>query len=487
MDNLTDSLRLLFSLDINGLTNAIISLLVIVIIFFQASRLKHKKNRKYLLITQKELEQRIEYRTAKLHTLNGQLYQEITKHQTTEALLSDTQNYLTSIINSMPSILIGVTADGFITHWNLAAQEATDISADIALGKSLLEVYPSIPVTLTNIQETIDTGIARLTENVQQSYGNQCQHIDLNIYPLVRDGSSPFSSQQVTKELTGAVIRLDNVTLRVQMENMMIQNEKMMSLGELAAGMAHEINNPLSAMVNAVQNIQRRTAVDFPANLEAARKYHVEIEQVYNYLNERSIFKFLDSIREAGDRAASIVNNMLEFSRSNSRSHELVDITKLTEHSLELANNSFQLKTPNGIEKVTINQEFEANLPLVKCSAPELQQVVLNLLRNACQAFSHSNSNINTTPTITLRLHQWQNNICVEVEDNGQGMTEDVRKHIFEPFYTTKELGQGTGLGLSVTYFIVTEHHNGTIEVESALGQGTNFIINLPMHSGSEC
>ena len=482
MNDLNNSLLAFFSLDMNGLTLVIITALVIVVIISQASRLKHKKNRNYLQITQKELEQRIADRTEKLHTLNDQLYREIAEHQATETLLSETQNYLTSIINSMPSILIGVTAEGFITHWNLAAENATNISANTALGKSLLEVYPSIPVTLMSIRETINNGTPRLTENIQQSHGNSRQHIDLTIYPLVTDNNSSLATQGSINELAGAVIRLDNVTLRVQMENTMIQNEKMMSLGELAAGMAHEINNPLSAMVNAVQNIQRRTSVDFPANLEAANKHQIKIEQVYNYLNERSIFKFLDSIREAGDRAARIVTNMLEFSRSSSRSHELIDIIKLTEHSLELANHSFELKTPDGIEKVTINKEFEANIPLLQCSAPELQQVVLNLLRNACQAFT-SSSKEDTKPTITLRLYQWENNICLEVEDNGQGMPEDVRCHIFEPFYTTKELGQGTGLGLSVTYFIVTEHHNGSIEVESAIGRGTNFIITLPMHS----
>jgi PAS domain S-box-containing protein len=471
-----------YAIDFNQLTLAIIFLLIIIIIISQASRLKHKKNRNYLQLTQKELEQRITERTEKLRTLNSQLYSEIEKHKDTEMLLSNTRNYLSSIINSMPSILIGVTANGFITHWNTAAQDATQISEENALGKYLLDVYPTIPVTLTAIKETIDTRMPRLTENIQEGHGSHTHNTDLTIYPLVKG------------EMTGAVIRLDDVTMRVRVENMMIHNEKMMSLGELAAGMAHEINNPLSAMINSVQNIQRRTSDSLPANRETAAKHGMKIEQIRNYLSDREIFKFLDSIREAGDRAARIVTNMLEFSRNNNKNHELIDIIKLTEHALELAGNSFELKTPDGCYKINVITEFETNIPAFKCSAPELQQVILNLLHNACQAFtdtkwpdykhnSYANAATPKVPTITLRLYQWDNNICIEVEDNGNGMPESVRRHVFEPFYTTKEVGKGTGLGLSVTYFIVTEHHEGTIDVESTPGEGTNFIVTLPMNS----
>ncbi|GAA5316637.1 MAG: hypothetical protein AseanaTS_18410 [Candidatus Pelagadaptatus aseana] len=440
----------------------IIVLLVIIIIISQISRRKHKRGRINLQFTQKELEQKIIERTEKLTD-------EIAKQQATEVLLTETQEYLNSIINSMPSILIGVTADGTITHWNSAAHHATDITAYQALTRNLFDIYPDIPVTQDMITTTIDQGTPRLTENIQSGSGSNALHTDLTIYPLV------------SANRPGAVIRLDDVTKRVRMENMMIQNEKMLSLGELAAGMAHEINNPLSAIINSIQNIQRRTTPELPKNHQVAQSLGIEVEQIHAYLSQREVFKFLDNIREAGDRSAKIVTNMLEFSRNSTQDHEPVDLEELLEHALLLANNSFQLKTQDGGTQLALQKEYETDLPKVPCAATEIQQVILNLLRNACQCFITTGAKADEPPKITLRLYRWDEHVCLEIEDNGPGMEEPVSRHVFEPFYTTKEVGQGTGLGLSVSYFIVTEHHEGTIEVESTPGKGSNFIITLPL------
>jgi PAS domain S-box-containing protein len=442
----------------------VIVLLIIIIIVSQVSRRKHKRGRLDLQFTQKELEQKIVERTEKLTD-------EIAKQQATEVLLTETQEYLNSIINSMPSVLIGVTDTGTITHWNSAAEHSTGIQALQALNHNLFDIYPDIPVTSEMITTTIAQGIPRLTENIQQGTGLHAQHSDLTIYPLL------------AAHKPGAVIRLDDVTMRVRMENMMIQNEKMLSLGELAAGMAHEINNPLSAIINSIQNIQRRTTPELPKNHEVAESLGIGVEQIHSYLQQREVFKFLDSIREAGDRSAKIVTSMLEFSRNGSRNHEPVDLQQLLEHALLLASNSFQLKTRDGGTQIQLQKEYEDDLPIVPCAPTEIQQVILNLLRNACQCFITSDSDTEQAPQITLRLYRWDDNICLEVEDNGPGMNEEVSRHIFEPFYTTKEVGQGTGLGLSVSYFIVTEHHDGRIEVESKPGEGTNFIITLPLQA----
>ena len=441
----------------------------VILAFVLLSRKRYKSSGISLQKSRKDLEKRVTERTEKLRRLNNQLYNEIAKHKSTEELLRNTQVYLNSIINSMPSIIIGVTREGLVTHWNTAATNATDISSRDVLGKHLFEVYPDLPLTMKMILETIDTGLAQTQENIQQSTGRERIHLDLTIYPLL------------TSELTGAVIRLDDVTLRVRMESMMIQNEKMMSLGELAAGMAHEINNPLSAIVNSIQNIYRRTSNELPKNLEIARKHDTTIEQVHDYLEEREIFKFLEGMRKAGDISARIVSNMLTFSRSNSADHTATDITQLMEQSLELANNSFELRTPDGLEQLIIHKEFQDKLPNIFCSPSEIQQVILNLLRNACQAYRNEEYGAPLHPTLMLRVYEQHGMLKIDVEDNGVGMPEDVRRHIFEPFFTTKEVGQGTGSGLSVSYFIVTEHHDGTIEVQSQPGEGTKFTISLPI------
>ena len=441
------------------------------IIGLQKSRIRYKHTKDDLSRTQKDLEQRIIERTQKLRTLNNQLYEEIAKHEVTEELLRETQDYLHSIINSMPSVLIGLTREGHITHWNTAAEHTTDTLAAAALGRHIHEVYPALAVDAAKIRQAVDSGQVQLTENIQHGSGSQASYSDLTVYPLV------------SAAVSGAVIRIDDVSMRVRVENMMIQNEKMMSLGELAAGMAHEINNPLSAILHGVQNIDRRTAPGLAANHRIAEQLELDLTRVQDYLRQREVFKFIDDIRVAGQRAASIVSNMLEFSRSSGRRHSHVDLIELLEHSLDLAQNTFELDTPVGVAPLAIITEFDRTLPPVPCSAAEIQQVLLNLLRNASQAFTRSEQNPNPTacPTLTIRAQAEADCICIQVEDNGPGMEQDISRHIFEPFYSTKDVGKGTGLGLSVSYFIVTEHHSGTIEVESEPGKGTVFTVKLPL------
>lgn len=426
----------------------IIAFLMVVIVISQISRRKHKRGKLTLQLTQRELEERVQERTVEL---------------------KETQDYLNSIIHSMPSVLIGVSEELEVTLWNDAACRVTRISAEDAIGKDLFEAYPNIPVDRKAIRETLSHKAPHVTENLQLGTGSQATHLDITIYPL-QAARSP-----------GAVIRLDDVTQRVRMENMIIQNEKMMSLGELAAGMAHEINNPLSAIINNVQNIQRRITPQLSKNQEAAEQLGLDLKLLESYLQQREVLSFLDNIREAGDRSAQIVTNMLEFSRTSNRDHLPTDFVQLLENALNLARNSFELKTVSGNQSIELVREFESDLPQVPCSKTEMQQVILNLLRNACQCFT-SQLRHEEAPRITLRLYRWDDRMCLEIADNGPGMNEDISRHIFEPFFTTKDVGQGTGLGLSVTYFIVTEHHGGTIEVESSPGQGTNFIISLPLH-----
>ena len=284
------------------------------------------------------------------------------------------------------------------------------------------------------------------------------------------------------EDITGAVIRIDDVTMRVRFENMMIQNEKMMSLGELAAGMAHEINNPLSAILHAVQNIQRRTSPGLAANVETATQIGITVEQMQTYLEQRGIYTFVDSIKEAGERSARIVTNMLEFSRASSnRNYQAVNVAELLQHSLELSRNSLDLHTGEGGQAIEVVMDLEPDLPPLPCAAAEIEQVILNMLRNAAQAFVKPEGAEDYKPQITMRAFAEGDAIKIQIIDNGPGMAESTRRHIFEPFFTTKDVGKGTGLGLSVSYFIITEHHQGQIEVDSAAGRGTTFTITLPL------
>lgn len=435
----------------------------LLIIGLQRSRLSNKRARKALKESQKELEARILERTESLHTSNNLLVDEVARHEQTGRQLRETKLYLQSMINSMPSIIIGVTATGEVTHWNAAAENTFEIFSNEALGRKITDLLPFFPVTLTAIKNSIRNGEPHAIQHTQNDEEKK-RYFEITIYPLI------------SRTQQGAVIRVDDVTLKVTIENLMIQNEKMYSLGEVAAGIAHEINNPLSVILQNVQNIVRRTDTSFAINHTRANELGIDFQQVNYYLQTREIPQMLDSIREAGERSATIVRNMLEFSHNSQRKTSLVDVKHLIEQTIALNRSSYP--QPQSDQALQIFTDFADPLPPLHASAPELQQVLLNLLRNAKQALANSAIE---QPTIWIRAYSQNHHLVIEVQDNGPGMTDTVREHIFEPFFSTKELGSGTGLGLSVSYFIITERHQGTIDVKTAPGKGSNFIIQLPL------
>ena len=286
------------------------------------------------------------------------------------------------------------------------------------------------------------------------------------VYPLIANSAK------------GAVIRVDDVTARVRIESMMVQTEKMLSVGGLAAGMAHEINNPLGAILQGSQNILRRIGPDLPQNRSVADALGVDLNQLNRYLQERGILRFLEGIREAGSRATKIVADMLSFSRRSESRFTLVDIEDMLETVLRLAASDYDLKKKYDFKRILIARDYDPALGTVYCDKTEIEQVILNLLKNAAQAMAGDNT---PSPAITLRTLREPDNALIEVIDNGPGMDDDILKRIFEPFFTTKEVGVGTGLGLSVSYFIVTEQHNGRLSVMSKPGQGSRFSIRLPL------
>ncbi|MFC3116880.1 two-component system sensor histidine kinase NtrB [Cellvibrio fontiphilus] len=454
---------------ITGLGLIVIFLLILqtlLIIGLQRSRMSNKRARNALKESQKALEQRIRERTDSLYLTNNLLVDEVARHENTGRQLRETKLYLQSMINSMPSIIIGVTADAEITHWNAAAENTFEIFSQDALGKKITSLLPRFPITLQMIQTTIREGEQVSTQHAEQKPEQKNRYFEITIYPLIS------SSQQ------GAVIRMDDVTFKVTIENLMIQNEKMFSLGEVAAGIAHEINNPLSVILQNAQNITRRTDPNLAMNQARAQQLSVDLQALDAYLKASDIPQMLDAMREAGERSASIVRNMLEFSHNSKRVIDFIDIKHVIDQTIVLNRSSQHANTINDNIPIKITTEYCEPLPPVKASAPELQQVLLNLLRNATQAFDQQKPD---SPCIWIKVFTDANHLVIEVQDNGPGMTDTVREHIFEPFFTTKEVGSGTGLGLSVSYFIITERHQGSIDVKTSPGKGSCFIIKLPI------
>ncbi|MCG8684713.1 MAG: ATP-binding protein [Desulfobacterales bacterium] len=299
--------------------------------------------------------------------------------------------------------------------------------------------------------------------------------------------SSGFTSEDRDAAKMMVVALVEALSLKKQqdektrLEEMIVQSEKMVSLGGLAAGMAHEINNPLAGILQNAQVIRNRIQKPIPANLKTADKLDIDFNAMNAYMDQRDIHKMLDSVMDAGKRAAAIVSNMLSFSRKSSSGFIPEDVSLLLDQTLELAASDYNLKKKFDFKQITIHRDYDPDLPKVSCKASEIQQVFFNILSNGAQAmFGKAKDN---NPEFMMRTYMDKDQVCVEIRDNGPGMAHEVSKRIFEPFFTTKGVGEGTGLGLAVSYFIVTENHKGQIEVDSVPGDGTCFKVHLPHSS----
>ncbi|WP_028696632.1 sensor histidine kinase [Pseudomonas cremoricolorata] len=402
------------------------------------------------------------------HT-NRKLELEVQVRSKIEKKLTGFQNYLNSIIDSMPSALIALDDELYVTQWN---QEATTLSGTPlfeALNQPIFIAFEPLKPFLPQLKESVEKHRVAKIERVTWQRGETPRHYALTFYPLT-GGSG-----------RGVVIRIDDITQRLSLEEMMVQSEKMLSVGGLAAGMAHEINNPLGAILHNVQNIRRRLSTGLPRNQEAAQALGVDLGKVNHYLEEREVPQLLDGIQQAGARAAKIVTHMLSFSRLSNRQLVPCDLPALIDQAIDIAGNDFDLSVGFDFKGQAIVREFDPHLDLVPCTANELEQVLLNLLKNAAQSL-HQRAQQDSPGRIIVRTRLNPPWAEIEVEDNGTGMPDEVRKRIFEPFFTTKEVGQGTGLGLSVSYFIITNNHKGQMEVHSTPGQGTCFTLRLPLN-----
>ncbi len=373
---------------------------------------------------------------------------------------------LADIIDSLSSMILVVDGQGRVELWNAKAEQFSGIRSVDARGALAVELLPQFASQLQKVPGVIGHGMPWSNSRVQLNRDDQRSFYDLQICALTSEDAGR------------AVVRIDDVTEQVRIEEVMMQTEKMMMVGGLAAGMAHEINNPLGAILQNAQNIERRISGEIPANHDAARAAGVTLDQVRDYLDRRGIVGFISHIRQAGSRASLIINNMLHFSRSGEPSVETVDLPVIVERALELAGNDYDMKKIYDFRTFKVVREHQPGLPPVTMTVLEIEQVVLNIFKNAAQAIAAAE--LRRPPVITVRTRRSGDLAVLEIEDNGPGMDEKTAHRIFEPFFTTKEVGVGTGLGLAVAYAIITKNHRGRIEVFSQPGEGSRFIIYLP-------
>jgi len=270
----------------------------------------------------------------------------------------------------------------------------------------------------------------------------------------------------------------NDITERLRIEEMMVQTEKMIMVSGLAAGLAHEINNPLGAIMQHAQNIERRVSGNIAANHAAAAEVGVSLDLVRAYLDKRGVLDFIAHIRTAGVRASEIISQMLHFSSSKEKGVARVELSAVVERVIELAATDYDMKKKFAFRTIDIVREYDAEPLCADMVLQEMEQVLLNILKNAAQAIAGAAVR---EPRITVRTGLSGGMAAIQIEDNGPGMDEATRLRVFEPFFTTKEVGVGTGLGLSVAYAIITKGHHGTISVRSQPGEGSCFTIKLPV------
>ncbi|HEY7783433.1 MAG TPA: ATP-binding protein [Pyrinomonadaceae bacterium] len=364
---------------------------------------------------------------------NSILYQEQTARASELKLLKE---FNESIIESINVGIVAVDLDGRVTRLNSALEHILDLRRDSAVGRKVEELFAE------DFSDTL--------EQVLGSEGWRLKEIR-NIYKIhtaTRGGRSLVLNISVApledaNEKTGALVVLEDVTSRIRLEEQLQQREKLSSIGLLAAGVAHEVNTPLTGVSSYTQMLLGMLAETDPKHA------------------------LLQKVRRQADRATNIVNNLLNFSRTGDATEfNDIDISVVLDDTIQL------LEPQLRRSQIEIVRTFDQDLPRVFGNSGKLQQVFTNLLLNARDAIPNGGRISISTTTV-------DHSVVVEVTDTGIGIAPENVAKIYDPFYTTKGVGRGTGLGLAVTYGIIQEH-SGHIAVDSVTGRGTTFRITLP-------
>lgn len=350
--------------------------------------------------------------------------------------LARLKEFSESIIESVNVGILVVDFQGQITTWNSALEEIFGIARERALGRSIYETLDS------DLIETMQNAIGQSNwalSDMRHIYKYAAATEDGR--PLTLNVSlAPFEAARGV--VTGALVVVENVTERAQLEQQLLEREKLSSIGLLAAGVAHEVNTPLAGISSYAQMLLQQVNDDDPKH------------------------KLLEKIHIQTLRASGIVNNLLNFSRTGDAQFREVDINQVLDDTLQL------LEPQLRGTKIEIVRHYGQSLPAAYGSASKLQQVFMNLILNARDAMTGGGR-------LTISTRPVDTSLVVDFRDTGVGIAPENIARIYDPFFTTKEVGQGTGLGLALSYGIIQEH-GGRIFVESRPAEGAHFTIKLP-------
>ena len=347
---------------------------------------------------------------------------------------------------------------------------------------------PNFPMLVGTAMEAILLSLA-LAEKInilkKEKEGEQAEKLRVlkeNESLILKQNEMLESKVKVrTEELEETLRHLQNT------QTQLVNQEKMASLGQLTAGIAHEINNPINFVSSNISPLKR----DIKDLMEIVEMYREkggsqftedtkkEIQELEEELELEYILDEIDQLLKGMDdgakRTVEIVKGLRLFSRVDEQDVKKVDIHDGINSTLVLLNSSMS-------GKIKIMRDF-GEIPMVECLAGKINQVFMNIVTNSIHALTDHLTE-NPTPEILIRTSKIDEFVRIEIGDNGPGMPKSVKERIFEPFFTTKAVGKGTGLGLSIVYTII-ENHNGILEVDTAVGKGTNFIITLPIYQNT--
>lgn len=337
------------------------------------------------------------------------------------------------------------------------------------------------------------------------------QNKDVDLAAMYAGAADYLIKSNTTEELLERAIRYaierkNSELSRKILESKILARDNIMSVGCLAVGIAHEINNPLAGVMQSVQNMNRRLDPEREKNRILAETCGVDLNKVKSYMVKNGIIDFLDRIVISGNRISNIVTNILKFCGQNNLECKPTNIEKLIKDVLNNDKELLGLTETLGAENFQIKYDFDKTLIDINCIAEEIFSAISIIVENALYAMTKGQCNLTFTPEsirnspLQERIHKKQsplkynnnnlflkittrkdcNTAIITIEDNGPGIKKELVKRVFEPFFTTTRTGR-TGLGLAKAYYIITSTHNGTIDVESEEGIGTKFIIKLPI------
>jgi two-component system, NtrC family, sensor kinase len=359
---------------------------------------------------------------------NAQLYSSL---QQKAELIERLKDFSENIVDSMSVGVLAVDFEGHIEFWNSQLERSIGVCRADAIGRTFEEILPT-DLAAEIVARSEEERVTNLYKFPLRNRDGRTFVVNVSIAPLA--GKSG--------ERIGRLILVDDITQRMQLEEQLLQTEKLTSLGLLAAGVAHEVNTPLAVISNYIQMLAKQLPANDPRH------------------------KLTEKIVKQTFRASEIVNNLLSFSRTGGTEFKEVNLDQVIEETLTLVAHPFRAAN------VQVIKNLSSDLPGILGSSNRLQQVFLNLFLNAKDAMPSGGM---------LEVRSSANNGSVEVEvtDTGLGIQREDLARVFDPFFTTKATGRGTGLGLSVSYGIIKEHA-GKVEVRSTPGKGTSFRLEFP-------